>query len=170
MCVSGAAWPHLTVCNVCFRCSMALLHSRVSRVFYTQPQADGALGSSYKLHTIPSVNHHFEVFHWLGSVHCDRWCWCETLGSFIETEAFSVTDAAGTIYLDVSMRLSSQFYTDVLLVLFQPILCLLRGGGVYADNCSGSFDFNSTHSVLLPEITGLAVLLDPSGLRIYIFF
>ena len=36
-----------------------------------------------------------------------------------------MTDAAGTIYLDVSMRLSSQFYTDVLLVLFQPILCLL---------------------------------------------
>ena len=48
---------------------MALLHSRVSRVIYTQPQADGALGSSYKLHTIASLNHHFDVFQWTGDLH-----------------------------------------------------------------------------------------------------
>ena len=138
MCVSDAAWPHLTVCNVCFRCSMALLHSRVSRVFYTQPQVDGALGSSYKLHTIPSVNHHFDVFHWLGSVYCDRWCWCETLGCFIETGEFihwwmtlvwntwmfpwdwrihTLMDDVGVKHLDISMRLGN-FLWQMMLVQF----------------------------------------------------
>ncbi|KAL8619697.1 hypothetical protein ACOMHN_025783 [Nucella lapillus] len=55
----------------CPMCSMALLHSRVSRVFYSASQADGALGSRYKLHTIPSLNHHFEVFRWTGALHDD---------------------------------------------------------------------------------------------------
>jgi len=41
---------------------MALLHSRVKRVFYRSNHCDGALGSRYKLHAMKSLNHHFEVF------------------------------------------------------------------------------------------------------------
>lgn len=46
----------------CCMCSMALLHSRISRVFYGCPMASGALGSKFKLHTEKKLNHHFEVF------------------------------------------------------------------------------------------------------------
>ena len=47
----------------CMMCSMALLHSRVRRVFYLRPDLDlGALGSRTKLHTLPGINHRYEVF------------------------------------------------------------------------------------------------------------
>ena len=42
---------------------MALVHSRVRRVFYgCANPAIGALGSRYKIHTQSGLNHHFEVF------------------------------------------------------------------------------------------------------------
>lgn len=41
---------------------MALVHSRVSRVFYCIPSKTGALGTNYKIHTHPSLNHHYRVF------------------------------------------------------------------------------------------------------------
>ena len=44
------------------RCAMALLHSRIRRVFYMDAYKDGALGSRYKLHVHSSLNHHFEVY------------------------------------------------------------------------------------------------------------
>ncbi|XP_070181007.1 probable inactive tRNA-specific adenosine deaminase-like protein 3 isoform X2 [Littorina saxatilis] len=56
----------------CPMCSMALLHSRVSRVFYSQPRRDGALGSRYKLHTLPSLNHHFDVFRFTTHLHSQQ--------------------------------------------------------------------------------------------------
>lgn len=47
----------------CMMCAMALLHSRVRRIFYTCPQLQfGALGSLTKLHTLPGINHRYEVF------------------------------------------------------------------------------------------------------------
>lgn len=47
----------------CMMCAMALLHSRVRRIFYACPQLQfGALGSLTKLHTLPGINHRYEVF------------------------------------------------------------------------------------------------------------
>ncbi|XP_052005060.1 LOW QUALITY PROTEIN: probable inactive tRNA-specific adenosine deaminase-like protein 3 [Xyrauchen texanus] len=46
----------------CVMCAMALVHSRINRVFYGAPSADGALGSKYKIHCQKDLNHHFEVF------------------------------------------------------------------------------------------------------------
>lgn len=46
----------------CAMCAMALVHSRVSRVFYSIPSHTGALGTNYKIHAHPSLNHHYRVF------------------------------------------------------------------------------------------------------------
>ncbi|KAJ3183922.1 adenosine deaminase, tRNA-specific 3 [Geranomyces variabilis] len=46
----------------CAMCSMALVHSRVGRVFYAVPDPAGGLGSAYKIHVHPSLNHHYKVF------------------------------------------------------------------------------------------------------------
>ena len=51
--------------NVFFfiRCSMALVHSRIGRVFYGRPNTvSGGLGSCYKIHAHNSLNHHFKSF------------------------------------------------------------------------------------------------------------
>lgn len=46
----------------CLMCAMALLHSRVRRVFYGAASPDGALGSCFRLHARPDLNHRFQVF------------------------------------------------------------------------------------------------------------
>lgn len=46
----------------CMMCAMALIHSRVKRVFYGTKVRKGALGTSSKLHTIKELNHHYVVF------------------------------------------------------------------------------------------------------------
>ncbi|KAH8739214.1 hypothetical protein FG386_000690 [Cryptosporidium ryanae] len=47
----------------CISCSMALVHSRVSRVFYlNRDEEKGFLGSKHKLHCVPELNHHYRVF------------------------------------------------------------------------------------------------------------
>ncbi|UJR38549.1 hypothetical protein I4U23_031215 [Adineta vaga] len=47
----------------CIMCSMALLHSRISNVYYLyRNQQYGALGSIYKLHTSKKTNHRFNVY------------------------------------------------------------------------------------------------------------
>ena len=42
---------------------MALVHSRIGRVFYgiSNPSI-GGLGSMYKIHSQVGINHHFEVY------------------------------------------------------------------------------------------------------------
>ncbi|GAB6027865.1 adenosine deaminase, tRNA-specific 3 [Chamberlinius hualienensis] len=46
----------------CVMCSMALLHSRISRVFYGCSSEEGGLGSVYKINVQKGLNHHFQVF------------------------------------------------------------------------------------------------------------
>ena len=45
---------------------MALLHSRIGRVWYALPdRQSGALGSRYRVHTQPGLNHKFLVYRYL---------------------------------------------------------------------------------------------------------
>lgn len=46
----------------CLMCAMALIHSRIRRLFFLNDSLDGALGSKFSIHTLHSLNHHFEVF------------------------------------------------------------------------------------------------------------
>lgn len=46
----------------CVMCSMALIHSRIKRVFYGRAESNGGLGSLCKIHTVKDLNHHYEVF------------------------------------------------------------------------------------------------------------
>lgn len=47
----------------CCMCCMALIHSRIRRVFYlVQTESFGGLESFYRIHEIPSLNHHYRVF------------------------------------------------------------------------------------------------------------
>jgi len=46
----------------CLMCAMSLIHSRIRRLFYRHKTSDGALGSRFSIHTLESLNHHFEAF------------------------------------------------------------------------------------------------------------
>ncbi|KAK3568214.1 hypothetical protein QTP86_000210 [Hemibagrus guttatus] len=46
----------------CVMCAMALVHSRISRVFYGASSPDGALGTKFKIHCQKELNHHFDVY------------------------------------------------------------------------------------------------------------
>lgn len=46
----------------CVMCAMALVHSRVKRVFYGASSKIGGLGTLCKVHTVKDLNHHYEVF------------------------------------------------------------------------------------------------------------
>ena len=77
MCLVTYTWLLLYLVH---RCSMALVHSRIGRVFYgCSDPATGGLGSQYKIHTQQGINHHFEVYsrvleqQCLGSLSCDSW-------------------------------------------------------------------------------------------------
>ncbi|XP_034478362.1 probable inactive tRNA-specific adenosine deaminase-like protein 3 [Drosophila innubila] len=46
----------------CLMCSMALVHSRVKRIFFLEQSENGALTTSFQLHSVKELNHHYEVF------------------------------------------------------------------------------------------------------------
>ncbi|XP_020788947.1 probable inactive tRNA-specific adenosine deaminase-like protein 3 [Boleophthalmus pectinirostris] len=46
----------------CVLCAMALVHSRIGRVFFGISSEDGAMGTKFKIHTQKDLNHRFEVF------------------------------------------------------------------------------------------------------------
>ena len=54
------------------RCAMAILHSRFGRVYYGSANREsGGLGSIFKIHATPELNHHFEAFKGLLAQECD---------------------------------------------------------------------------------------------------
>lgn len=56
----------------CAMCAMALVHSRMQRVFYGAPSPDGGLGTRFRLHTRSDLNHRFRVFHGVLEGQCRR--------------------------------------------------------------------------------------------------
>lgn len=56
----------------CVMCAMALVHSRIGRVFYGAPSADGALGTRYKVHVQRDLNHRFEVYRGVLGKQCEE--------------------------------------------------------------------------------------------------
>ncbi|KAM3912608.1 putative inactive tRNA-specific adenosine deaminase-like protein 3 isoform 2-T2 [Leptodactylus fuscus] len=56
----------------CVMCAMALLHSRVSCVYYGCSSPGGALGTYYRLHCIPGLNHKFLVYRGVLEEECRR--------------------------------------------------------------------------------------------------
>ncbi|KAK5608554.1 adenosine deaminase, tRNA-specific 3 [Crenichthys baileyi] len=55
----------------CVMCAMALVHSRIGRVFYGAASADGALGTNFKIHAQKDLNHRFEVYRGVLSEQCE---------------------------------------------------------------------------------------------------
>ncbi|XP_077435947.1 putative inactive tRNA-specific adenosine deaminase-like protein 3 [Vanacampus margaritifer] len=56
----------------CVMCAMALVHSRIARVFYGAAFADGALGTKYKIHTQKDLNHRFDVYKGVMKQRCEE--------------------------------------------------------------------------------------------------
>lgn len=56
----------------CVMCAMALVHSRIGRVFYGTASADGALGTRFKVHSQKDLNHRFEVFQGISRRQCEE--------------------------------------------------------------------------------------------------
>ncbi|WAR18623.1 ADAT3-like protein [Mya arenaria] len=55
-----------------FRCAMALVHSRVERVYYGSSDPEGGLGTRHKVHVQPGLNHHYSVFKGVLDAECDQ--------------------------------------------------------------------------------------------------
>uniref|UniRef100_H2XV35 CMP/dCMP-type deaminase domain-containing protein n=1 Tax=Ciona intestinalis TaxID=7719 RepID=H2XV35_CIOIN len=58
----------------CVMCCMALLHSRIKRVFYGVECQRGGFGSAYKLNAMKELNHRFVVFKGVLENKCEYGC------------------------------------------------------------------------------------------------
>ena len=67
---------------------MALVHSRIGRVFYVNYSEDGALGTRYKLHSLTALNHRFDVYHCVLSDPGDRAMSCDGDGNLTDQHSF----------------------------------------------------------------------------------
>ncbi|CAM4691025.1 unnamed protein product [Lepidochelys olivacea] len=56
----------------CAMCAMALVHSRIQRVFYGVSAPHGALGTRYRIHGRQDLNHRYEVFSGVLEGPCQR--------------------------------------------------------------------------------------------------
>ncbi|XP_073182824.1 probable inactive tRNA-specific adenosine deaminase-like protein 3 isoform X2 [Lepidochelys kempii] len=56
----------------CAMCAMALVHSRIQRVFYGVSAPHGALGTRYRIHGRQDLNHRYEVFSGVLEGQCQR--------------------------------------------------------------------------------------------------
>lgn len=56
----------------CIMCAMALVHSRIGRVFYGTRSSDGALGTKFKIHTQKDLNHRFDVYEGVLKKQCEE--------------------------------------------------------------------------------------------------
>lgn len=54
----------------CIMCAMALVHSRIRRVFYGVNTTNGGLGTLCKIHLVKDLNHHYEAFSGLCEDEC----------------------------------------------------------------------------------------------------
>lgn len=65
-------WTFL-VREPCPLCAMALVHSRVSRIFYgTANRSTGVLGSRTVLHAVPGLNHRYQVWSGVLEEECEQ--------------------------------------------------------------------------------------------------
>jgi len=74
----------------CIMCSMALLHSRISRVVYGSENLEsGGLGSKFKIHCSKKLNHKFHVYKGLMKEQCsDLWKDYQYIGNNDNTSGF----------------------------------------------------------------------------------
>lgn len=127
------------------RCAMALLHSRIRRVFYgCSNSLSGGLGTLFKIHVQPGLNHHFEVFRgfqnlsdssvvwkllllffvffvklWISWVHFSPWQWSCWEASWLDPDRVLLSRWSVRNWYTLNPLINSQVLSSILGML-QP--------------------------------------------------